>query len=247
MKAPSIQRHIDWLKRVNYHEYNNTFTYDQKSYQLIEEIFRLLKQLEPTSSKNIYELWLQVDRGTIHDYGLLEDAIDCGEVTNQKEFEDLWQSEFPDAVYWYHFSALEDDEIGYKAIFMDHRQIIEVDSRKEPSIFRNDISLFVEWLLSSVSDCLTKLRNQTYNNEIRKSLPPQHRTGVIIRKDYYDIFPEYRSAFSSEITQTGIDRFIQYIDLDKSEPPPKLSDMTANDFSNFVPTVIPPTNMKVLN
>ena len=131
MKAPEIKHYINWLGRVEYRNINCSFTYDETSYAAIDRIFRLLHRLEPGPENTSWELWLRAERGTIEDFGSFEELRADGQVESFEEFETWWHSEFPEEAAWFHFAAGEDQKIGYRAIFLGHRHVLEVDSRKE--------------------------------------------------------------------------------------------------------------------
>ena len=62
LKSPAITGYIDWLGHVEYRLVGNTFTYDSKSYVLIEEIFGYIRMIEPINENGVRELWLTSDR-----------------------------------------------------------------------------------------------------------------------------------------------------------------------------------------
>ena len=130
MKAPEIKHYINWLGRVEYRNINCSFTYDETSYAAIDRIFRLLHRLEPGPENTSWELWLRAERGTIEDFGSFEELRADGQVESFEEFETWWHSEFPEEAAWFHFAAGEDQKIGYRAIFLGHRHVLEVDSRQ---------------------------------------------------------------------------------------------------------------------
>ncbi len=45
MKSPAISNYLDWLGRIEYRNVDNTFTYDKRSYKLIDELFILEHQM----------------------------------------------------------------------------------------------------------------------------------------------------------------------------------------------------------
>ena len=161
MKAPEIKHYINWLGRVEYRNINCSFTYDETSYAAIDRIFRLLHRLEPGPENTSWELWLRAERGTIEDFGSFEELREDGQVENVEEFETWWHSEFPEEAAWFHFAAGEDQKIGYRAIFLGHRHVLEVDGRRERS-FPNDISKFTAWLEEAVRDAVQMVETGSY-------------------------------------------------------------------------------------
>jgi hypothetical protein len=159
--------------------------------------------LEPINEHGTKELWLTSERGTIDDFEDLDEAIADGAVKNAKELNDWWLDLFPEEEQWYHLMAGEADDIGYRSIFINNRQIIEVDSTKEHG-YEHDISEFLEWMLSAVKRCIDELKDGTYNERINKGVPYEYRIGTIVRNDLYDIFPDLREQFFADISKTEI-------------------------------------------
>ena len=44
------------------------------------------------------------------------------------------------------------------------------------------------------------MKEGTYNEDVNDNLNARQRTGTISRKDYWDIFPERKDSYLSEIT-----------------------------------------------
>ena len=98
LKSPAISGYIDWLGHIEYRLAGNTFTYTNKSYKLIDEMFDLLRTIEPVNKNGDRELWLTSERGSIDDFRDLEDAIADGEVENAEELEEWWLESYPEEV-----------------------------------------------------------------------------------------------------------------------------------------------------
>ena len=56
--------------------------YDEKSNELLDELFALLEQIAPISENGARSLWLRAERGPIEDYGDPEDEVENGEYEN---------------------------------------------------------------------------------------------------------------------------------------------------------------------
>jgi hypothetical protein len=183
----------------------------------------------------VRELWFTAERGTIEDFGDFEEMLADGDVESREEFESWWHDEFPREVEWYNFSAVEDEEIGYRGILVGNRLVI-VDDKRKPRYFPYDISEFTEWILDSVKNCISELENGTYNKRVAEGLPPQHRTGTILRKHLWDVFPESRESFFKDLSQAEVDEFVRYAAEQEDEPQKlktRIDKMTANDFYSY--------------
>ena len=231
LRAPKIQQYIDWLKRMNYGYVNERTTYDEQSYELIDALYLELAKIAPMGDRKRKELWLRADRGTIDEWIDLDEAVEDGEFESKEEAISYWTDLFPDEEYWYHFLAIEDDDTGFRGIFLQHRYVIEVDPRKEKSVFPHNISELAQWLLDEVKRCVAELEAGIYNEKVRTNLPPQHRTGTITRKEIYDIFPDQRDDFFEDLSEEDKQDFIRFASDDVPEK--NLLQMTANDFLRF--------------
>ena len=231
LRAPKIQQFIDWLKRMDYGHWNDCTTYDEKSYELIDALYQELAKIAPMGDRKRKELWLRADRGTIDEWIDLDEAVEDGEFESKEEATSYWTDLFPDEEYWYHFLAIEDDDTGFRGIFLQHQYVIEVDPRKEKSVFPHNISELSQWLLDEVKRCVGELESGVYNENVRKNLPPQHRTGTITRKEIYDIFPDQRDDFFADLSEQDKQDFIRFASDDVPEK--RLQHMTANDFFRF--------------
>lgn len=95
-----------------------------------------------------------------------------------------------------------------------------------------DIYEFAEWLLWSVNVCIDGLKAGTYNQFIEAHLPVQFRTGTILRKDWWSIFPEIQKEFFSGLSQEDIDIFVKYMEEGSRQNTigPPLEELSTNDY-----------------
>ncbi len=235
LTAVQVNNYVFRLGHIGYRNVNCNFGYDDASYDTIDEIYRLLQALEPVGENGARELWLCARRGTIADfadsYGDYEENLDNGSVKSPEEYEEYWKGEFPDELEWYNFVAVEDKDIKYRAIFLGHEHVIEVDEREERG-YPNDISAFTAWLADAVKLTIDAVRNGTYNEAVSRLLPYKHRVGVIKRADLWKIYPDDKEAFFENLTPEEVDEFLECASEDRSGLA-KLQTMTANDFYRF--------------
>lgn len=235
LTQPKVDRYFQRLRR-NDHFGMTGCIYDDKSNELLDELFKLLEQVAPVSENGTKSLWLRAERGTIEDYGDIEELIREGEFESKEEFIKSWESNYPNEVEWYQFSALERKGEDYRAVMLRHSLVIVQDKRREPAGFPNEIPEFVQWLIDGVNECIQMLRNGTYNDFVQKNLPPQHCTGTIRRKDFWDVWPEARADFFKDISKEDVTEFIRRASEqspDRKELKGRLPSMTANDFFRF--------------
>lgn len=233
--APRIKHYIDWLGHIRYREYGDMTTYDERSYELLDELFSLIKKLEPVYPNGARELWLCAERGPIEAFGDYEEYLEEGMVSNYSEYVELWKDYFPDEVCWFNFGALEDEGSGYRAIFLGQKHVIEHDKEKEKSPFVYEITDLVEWMIESVKECITELEAGTYNERVGQNLPPQHRTGTISRKDWWDSIPGSREDFFEDLSAEEVQEFVRLVAeqaKDANEKISRCAEITVNDFLN---------------
>ena len=119
--APQIQGYIDILKRNNYGEWGKSYLYDNKTYDLVDELFALLERIQPdeiSHGRKVWRLWLKADRGPIEAYGDFEEMQEFGDVETYEEYEERWKELYPNDCFWFSFTAVDDPEISYRAILL---------------------------------------------------------------------------------------------------------------------------------
>ena len=122
-----------------------------------------------------------------------------------EEFETWWHSEFPEEAAWFHFAAGEDQEIGYRAIFLGHRHVLEVDGRRERS-FPNDISKFTAWLESGTgrrSDGGDRSYQGLVERELHLASNRNHPA-----RDLWRVFPQWKEEFFQDFSQQEMEEFL---------------------------------------
>lgn len=234
LKQFEVQYYIHWLSHNdNFGMYANR--YDDKTYLLLDELFELVSQVAPMYKNGARSLWFTADRGTLEDFNV-DERIENGEFDSKEEAIDFWKSMYPDEVEWYEFGAFEDKKEKYRAVSLAHNCIIVDDEKREKSGFEQEISEFVQWLIDSLKGCIQMLREGTYNSFVENNLPPQHKTGTILRKDFWDVWPHHREEFFEGISADDVAEFIELAynqakDYDSFNK--RLSHMTANDFFRY--------------
>jgi len=230
MYAPQIDTYAHHLADRYRHNYDIHIPFDSVSVQNIEELFRLIKQIKPTKDKDIHELWLSAETGPIEAFGDYDEMYEDGQVDSREEFEEWWKSYYPYDQVWYNMCTVEREDNGYKCIFLNHKMVIEIDPRKKNRTFEEDISEFTTWLLEEVKKCLAELKAGTYNKRINRELPCGQKTGTILRKDLWDLFPQRRADFFEDISQTEIEEFVTLMDKQRKDDSDRIKHLTVNDF-----------------
>lgn len=227
LTAPQVRNYIRYLD----HSQPWTMTLDTESYRLLDLILERVRAVAPTAENGAREFWLKVDRGPIEDFADYEEWLRDGIVENREEFEREWLDYYPDKDCWMLFGAVYAESVGYKAIALGHRIIVEYDPREEPG-FEHDAHELMEWLLEAVDEVIARIRAGTYNADVAEHLPPQHRTGTISQKALWDAFPESRDEFFQSISEADVAEFIRLMDRypkGETDRPPRAS-FTASEF-----------------
>lgn len=235
LTQPKVDGYISWLRR-NDHFGMTSCIYDDKSNESLDKLFALLEQVAPVSQNGARTLWLRAERGPIEDFGNAAEEIAEGNYESEEEFVEAWKSWFPEEVKWYQFQAVDDKMEGYRAVALGHSHVIVQDKRREPAGWPCEISEFTEWLVDGVKECIEMLKAGTYNDFVRENLPPQHRTGTIRRKDYWDVWPDARADFFKDISPANVAEFIEKASSqagDQELREGRLPSVTANDFFRF--------------
>ena len=180
IKAPKVNHWIFVLK-------DGKFVFDKKTLEAIDKVYAILEAVEPCGEDNRRELWLKAERGTIDDYDDYESLKDEEVVENYEEFEKMWHEEYPDEISWYHLVTIERDD--YRAIFLGRELIYQSRILEAHSSYEYNVEELFVWM-----------QDGTYNEDVNDNLNARQRTGTISRKDYWDIFPERKDSYLSDIT-----------------------------------------------
>lgn len=236
LTQPKVETYLDRLGD-RYGFSHCSVIYNEKSCELLDEFFKLMEQIAPDNENGGKYLWIRADRGPIEDFGNAEKLIEDGEYKDLDAFSRAWKDWFPDEVRWYELAALEEKDRKLRFIRLARQIVILQDEQEKPEYDDIwDVSEFVEWLIDEVRECLDMLHAGTYNDFIRENLPPQHRTGTILRRDFWNVWPEAREEFFRDITPEDVAEFIRLASaqvttsLDFEE---RLASMSANDFFRF--------------
>lgn len=170
----------------------------EKILEAIDKVYAILEAVEPCGEDNRRELWLKAERGTIDDYDDYESLKDEEVVENYEEFEKMWHEEYPDEISWYHLVTIERDD--YRAIFLGRELIYQSRILEAHSSYEYNVEELFVWMQDAVKRCIAQMKEGTYNEDVNDNLNARQRTGTISRKDYWDIFPERKDSYLSDIT-----------------------------------------------
>ena len=226
IKAPKVNHWIFVLK-------DGKFVFDKKTLEAIDKVYAILEAVEPCGEDNRRELWLKAERGTIDDYDDYERLKDEDVVENYEEFEKMWHDEYPDKISWYHLVTIERND--YRAMFLGRELIYQSRILEAHSSYEYNVEELFVWMQDAVKKCIVQMQEETYNEDVNGNLNARQRTGTISRKDYWDIFPERKDSYLSDITDAEIKKFVSYISEQHGNKPvgSYLDEMTAEKFYEF--------------
>ena len=206
--------------------------YTPKTMKALDKLFKIVRGISPYNESNgLRRLYFPIERGTIEDYknhcGYFGDDDD----PSPEEIEEMWKRDYPDEKQWFSFDFIEDDENGYRGIFLDNRLVLETMPCPAPP-YPEDASEFVQWLVVKVRECLPIIKSGEYNRIIREELSPDQRFGTISRKAFWDIYPEEKEEYFSGLTDADRDEFLKLMEnySEDAIPDHMIEDMTSGLF-----------------
>ena len=228
--APQIDR---WRPSSSHQGHSEL---DARSKKMLGDLFKELSRLKTCGSAGdeVYSLWMCADRGPMEAFGDWEESVASGDVKDRAEYEAMWKEYYPNEKVWYEMAACRNEE-GYMAVYLKHRQWIEIRPDEKRGEWL-DMSELIQWMIDGVGGCVAKLEKGTYNEEVNRKLPVEMRTGTITRQDVWRIFPEEKADFFKNFSESEVREFaaltVDYTD-DYPKPAGRLEQMTANDFYRF--------------
>lgn len=205
MTAIKLDFLISILEIKNY----NPEDYDVKVKEKLNILYDLLDKIKPLSDDEYKVLYFDLPKGAIEEYGNYEELKEDGEVDNYIEFENMFNEDYPDDVYWYKITSTMYK--NYRMISINSKTIVYADMNSENNTFENyQLQELLDFLISTVKTCFVKLNEGTYNDYINNNYPYKNRFGLINRSKYWQVFPDVKKELLNEISQEEIDYFIKY-------------------------------------
>ncbi len=226
MKAPKVDY---WIRALR----DGKMVFDKETNKVIDRVFDEIRKVSPIGDDGKRELWLKAPRGTPDDYGDYEYYKEEEIVDSYEDFLRMRDEEYPDEVKWFNLITFDRDD--YRCIFLGRELIYRSKFYgKDDSYGYNLESLFL-WMEDAVRNAIKELENGTYNDDVNNNLSFRERTGTILRKDYWDLFPDRKEDYLSNITKEEIELFVKNIKNQKDEEPvgTYITDMTSGKFYEF--------------
>ncbi len=221
MKAPQIDGFINRYHREQY-------ALDGKSKDLLLTLYSFVERIEPCGEDDKHILWLREERGTIEDYGNLDDLIEEGIVDNKEQFVECWEEEYPDEYCWYQLITLKYN--NYYTVLLNGTPIIQ--EGPDNGGWEHDISEFLGWLIEKVRSVVDGLKQGTYMKWLNENLPYKYRKGSIQTKDYWEIYPAEKIEHYKIISQDECEE-LAYNIQSEGQLEARIKNMTVNTYLGF--------------
>ena len=212
--------------------------YDRAIHRKLKEIYRLMSGIKTDEEDERREMWIEVQRGSINDFGDFEDFKREGEVDTRDQFIKLWQDYYPEETQWYAFTTMRYQ--GELFFFFNAKQMCSIMEKENPEIpeqmQRTVFHEFVDWLLLRVEKNIRWLKKneKEYNDYVAKNLSWNRRTGKIKRRDFWDILGKDAVRLDDRLGRERIKVLRKIVDESPgNENIPSFSQMTADDFFRF--------------
>jgi hypothetical protein len=164
---------------------------DEKTKAALSRLYDSMRPVAVSGDDEHRHIWLNCLRGSIEDFGDYDDYLKEEEVSSRKEFEELWQYEYPEPVKWYEFSVNEYNNERF--FFVDRELICRTAPKAKDGLWENEhIDPLISWLQEETDRCAKWLQTDEagYNRYLNENLSYSRRTGRILRQKFWDIFPE---------------------------------------------------------
>lgn len=205
---------------------------------LLTGIYQAMCCIKPEGDDEVRNLWIDIPRGSIRDFGDFEEYREEGLVGTYEEFEQEWKDFYPDPVKWYSFTVATYQDQEY--FYINSGLCFTIDKKNAPyhsEEFRDrELKKILELISTRIREILSTIKNDVhgYNTYLDKTLPYQQRTGRIIRKKYWDIcfkdaerLNEKLGRYHIEIVKTIVER------QKKIKKTLVHSDISADDFFRY--------------
>lgn len=217
MHALEVNRYIDILSLTGSHRFG-TYALNAEGKESLISLVEKLKVIKPKTDSSMqyrWEFWTALRRPTEEEYIELEfcDDSDTDDETQKKVLASYWPQDFPDKDVWYEITVIEDDDCGkdpFYCVFVNNDYVLSIgDPNEMPWEAPTEAKDFLAWLHDATDETIRKVRDGIYNEWIENALPYRYRTGTILRKDFYDAYPDERRWFRTGLSDAEIEEFCE--------------------------------------
>ena len=216
-----------------------TYSIDEASEQMLRELFAITDELKSAlDDDDVKVFWIWAKRPTFKQYkAYYYDDEESANVTEEDKKE-YYKRDFPNTRCWYKLQLVHHERRNedYYGVILSGVYLLSINDVNTKESWKRDATELLKWLIEQATDVVQRVKDGTYNAEIDRMLPMEYRWGKILRKDYWDIYPERRASYRQEFTQQEIDKFLEYVEEMPQEgdegwyPPDAWSSITARQY-----------------
>ncbi|MBP5452603.1 MAG: hypothetical protein J6Y16_10245 [Treponema sp.] len=233
--APDIDRLLNAFDRGHMNPSGIT----QATADAMDPIFEALSFLTPLKSNNEAKaIWLLIPRGNISDYDSFEYLKECEIVETHEDYEQRWQEDYPLEKMWYRLVIVEEKNregiTEFRGVAVGNKTILSKRMKEKGSeSFSDEAAITLcKLILPAVKESIGLLKDGTYNNLVKSSLPYKFRTGVIKRSVLWKYDSDYKEFVFDGLSEETISSFRKLIEsgINDKAKISRIKCFTANDF-----------------
>lgn len=207
-------------------------------YNSLISIYQSMTCIQPGEHDEYREIWFELSRGSISDYGDYQEFKEEGMVDTRKDFHELWEYDYPSESKWYKLAVSEYD--GNLYFYLDSKLLIQIPKKNEsvlqPFAVPEGYITAADGLLNSIIGEVAKLQNNEdkWNLHLEKHLSCQRRYGRIRRSQFWEILGDDAIRPDQQLGKEMIEKLSRLIDdIKKNENAQVLTEITANQFLRY--------------
>ena len=183
----------NWIHRLGRDHYPCSL--DGNSQKLLRKLFDVLAPICPDPDDERRDLWLRAPRCTFEEYVRHFREENVGDFTKE-EIRKLYAEDFPEKEVWYSFHSMRHCVRGdeFMGVFLNHEYVLQIGDLNERG-WPVDASELITWLIEEVRKAIGDLQAGVYNRYVSEHLPYRLRSGEILRKAYWDLYPDKRREY----------------------------------------------------
>ncbi len=227
-----------WIDNMIHRLEHYSTQIDPGTHHQLKAIYLAMSCLKPEDDDDIRQLWIEVQRGSIEDFGDFDTYREEGLVETYEEFEREWKDYYPDEVKWYGFATSRYKEEMF--FYFNSKLIFTIkgtaESVTDGQYHNTDMKRFLEWLLYRITEETGKIKQDTagYNMYLDKHLSYHKRTGRIKRKEYWDLLGKYAVRLDENLGHDRIHTLRKLVDKQQhSAVAPTVPGLSAGNFFRY--------------
>lgn len=213
---------LDSLLRILEIKGLNSESIDDLSKEKLNKLYELLDRIKPLKEDDYKVLYFSVKKGKNGDYDDYKD--------------------YDDDIYWYKMVTTKYNE--YYMISINSQCVLYTNINDKGFFENSQLKELLEFLIKKVKECIKRLEDGTYNENINDNYSYENKFGVIKRKDYWKTYPEIKEYLLEEITNEEIDYFLKNATSNEKK---RINDMTSGKYFEYVYLIYKSLNYEIGN